>query len=546
MKKSFNAIASRLRGSILLLLLIGISGCASSSRDEIQPPNVLFIICDDLNDSVEGFGGHPQAKTPNIDALARSGVRFVNAHSNNPVCGPSRASLWNGLYSHTTGYYGFNQNENTWRDNPVMKNSSTLFEHFYKHGYDVLGTGKIFHINQHTQELFKYQDGRQAFGENVNQGPWAWNGKNLITHTSMPSPFNRSPFESIAPLSDIPEAVASQEQNIPGYRGWYDKGKPFHYVNEKDRDLMSDEISAAWAIEKLQEDFQNPFLMAVGFMRPHCPWIAPKKYFDMFPLDSIELPPYLENDLEDCGSPIRDLKEEKSTVYTRFERLREAYPEDEGWKRFVQGYLACVAFADDQVGKVLKALEESPHKNKTIVVFVGDHGFHMGEKDLLFKRTVWEESTRIPMVIGAPGISKENTSCATPVSLIDCYPTLVDLCGLPENPNEGGNGVPLDGYSLKPLLMNPEKGVWEGPDVALSSIFGPVPVDIGEPGKIENQHFTLRSANWRYVRYSNGEEELYNHRTDPQEWNNAAGLKEYVEVQEKLNQQFNSLIKNNR
>ncbi len=532
-----------MKNPLILFFLSLLTACVNSSPEEKQPPNVLFIIVDDLNDSVEGFGGHPQAKTPNIDALARSGVRFLNAHSNNPVCGPSRASLWNGLYPHTTGYYGYNQNENTWRDNPVMENSITLFEHFYKQGYDVLGTGKIFHINQHTQELFRYQDDGEAFGENVNQGPWAWNGKNLITHPSMRAPFNLSPFESVAPLSDVPEGPSNPDMEIPGYKGWYDKGKPFRYENEKDRDLMSDEISAAWAVEKLKEEFDHPFLMAVGFMRPHCPWIAPKKYFDMFPLDSIELPPYLENDLEDCGSSMKELKNEGSAPVTRFERLQKAYPGDEGWKRWVQGYLACVAFTDAQVGKVLNALDDSNYKNNTIVVFVSDHGFHMGEKDLLFKRTVWEESTRIPMVIRAPGISKANSTCATPVSLIDCYPSLVDLCGLPENPNQNGNGVSLDGFSLRPLLINPGKGEWEGPDVALSAIYGTVPVEIGEPGKIENQHFTLRSADWRYVQYSNGDEELYNHKTDPQEWENAAGILENSKEQMRFKKELNFYLK---
>jgi arylsulfatase A-like enzyme len=300
---------------------------------------------------------------------------------------------------------------------------------------------------------------------------------------------------------------------------------------------MTDERSAKWACEQLAAKHNKPFFITVGFMRPHCPWVVPQRYFDMFPLDEIEFPPYLADDLEDCGQFIRQMKG-KSSWYTRLERLREAYPDQEGWKRWIRGYLASVAFVDDQLGTVLDALTSSGHAGNTIVIFTSDHGFHMGEKDLLIKKTVWEESTRVPLMIRAPAVAKPGQQCDQPVSLVDLYPTLIDLCDLPDEPNRNGNGRALDGHSLRPLLADPVGGTWCGPSVALSVIEGGEPVEIGEIAPVNRQHFTVRSRHWRYCLWANGEEELYDHRTDPHEWHNVAANREHakmkVELREKL------------
>ena len=507
-------------------------------------PNVLFIICDDLNDTVEGMGGHPQARTPNIDRLMRSGVRFTNAHCADPVCGPSRASLWTGLYPHTTGVYGHDQNNYTWRDSPVLKNAVTMFEHFEANGYETYATGKIFHNNHHTVPLFRKRGRYDRFGVNASFGPYPWDGKARygfnVPHPSMKRPWGINGFEVFVPLSDVPHVPADSEQGTPGFDGWIDHGRPFRYEGPDDRALMTDERSAEWACQRLAETHDKPFFITVGFMRPHCPWVVPQEYFDMFPLDEIQFPPYLENDLEDCGRFIRQIKQ-KSSWYTRLERLREAYPGQEGWKRWIRGYLASVAFVDGQLGKVLDAVDESDYARNTIIVFTSDHGFHMGEKDLLIKKTVWEESTRVPLIIHAPGVAQGGRESEHPVSLVDLYPTLVDLCGLPPDPNCDGNDRPLDGHSLRPLLLDPAKGAWDGPPVALSVIEGGQPVAIGEIPPVDRQHFTVRSQHWRYCLWAGGEEELYDHRADPHEWHNLAGDREHVKVKQELREELRKL-----
>ena len=498
---------------------------ASASR-----PNVLFIVCDDLNDTVEGMGGHPQARTPNISRLIRSGVRFTNAHSAAPICGPSRASLWSGLYPHTTGLYGYDQNKYTWRDSPVLKNAVTVFEHFTAHGYRVYATGKIFHDNHHTVALFRRKDEYDRFGIPFSYGPFPWDGvsKTLLKvgHPSMKAPWGGNEFETFVPLSDVPVVKSDPARGLPGFAGWRDRRQPFRYVGPGDRDLMSDEKSAAWVRDRLREKHERPFFLTLGLVRPHCPWVVPDRFFDLFPLEDITLPPYLKNDLDDCGPFIKSMKTD-DPWYTRLERLREAYSGDRGWKRWIRGYLASVAFADEQLGIVLDALAASPYKENTIVVFTSDHGFHMGEKQLLTKKTVWEESTRVPLIVRAPGVTPADRECGHPVSLIDLYPTLVDLCNLPNDPNKNGNGTPLDGHSLRPFLEKPDNGKWDGPVVALSVIDGNIPVEVGGIAPKDQQHFTVRSRHWRYCLWSGGEEELYDHRDDPHEWHNLADRPEH-------------------
>ncbi len=537
------------------LILAGIPGI--SCRDQTiqtEQPNVLFIICDDLNDSVEGMGGHPQAKTPNLSRLAHEGIRFTNAHSADPICGPSRASFLTGIYPHHSGLYGHNQNQNAWHNNPVLKNCKPVFEHFADNGYLIFGAGKLFHNNHNTQALFNRPDSLGEFGNGMEYGPFAWTGvksdniyQDLPAHPDIPGLFGDWGFSSFASLDNVPVIPADPDRNIPGYSGWYlanyPDGKPFRYVDENNRDPMPDEMTADFAIEKLQEDHDRPFFLTVGLIRPHSPWHAPKKYFDMFPLDRIENPPYLENDLQDCA-PELWFQPGGEKVH-RFHRLLQSYEGEEGWKRFIQGYLACVAFADAQVGRILDALEESKYADNTIVVFTSDHGYHMGEKDQLFKRTVWEESTRVPMIFRLPGNTNAGQECNHPVGLIDIYPTLTDLCGLSGNTVRKSGGIPLDGHSLRPFLEDPIEGSWEGPEVALSCIQGGIPVALNEPGKLEDQQFTVRSRDWRYVLTRTGAEELYDHRSDPNEWHNLADDPEFSAVKASLKNQLSRMTGRN-
>lgn len=510
------------------------SGCAVMEGFKMGGrgrPNVLFIICDDLNDSIAGMGGHPQAKTPNINRLMRKGVRFVNAQCNDPLCAPSRASMLSGLYPHTTGYLEFYH----WRKNAVLGDCVSLMEHFRNEGYGVYCTGKLFH-NQH-EDYENYTE----YGYEANFGPFPWDGvdrtpadwqegkavtDNWKEHPQMQFIFKghesiRTHWEqTFGALSNVPDWPADPEKGIPGYKGWRLYNRPFRYVSADDRDLVPDELYAQYATEVLQREHDKPLFLGVGFCRPHTPLYAPKEYFDMFPLESIQLPPYKADDLEDCAEA---LKKFQPYGFERYQLMIDAGGE-EMWKRWIQAYLACVAFVDDQVGKVLAALEKSPYAKNTIVIVTSDHGFHMGEKDYLFKDSAWEESCRIPLVVYAPGVSQPGTECEHPVSLIDLYPTLIDLCGLDKNPNAGTNGYPLDGYSIRPFLHDPYRGRWRGPAVALSMI--------GGWGRALN--FSVRSRDWRYVLCENGEEELYDHRKDPHEWTNLAQDTRFTDVKNSL------------
>jgi arylsulfatase A-like enzyme len=530
--------------SLIFLFLIPLTGLSCQERpDGMEQPNVLFIFCDDLNDSVEGFGGHPQARTPNLDELAGEGIRFTNAHSADPICGPSRASFLTGIYPHNSGLYGYNQNQNAWHNNPVLKNCKPIFEYFADHGYLIFGAGKLFHNNHHTQPLFNRPDSAGEFGPGMEYGPFAWTGNlseniynDLVAHPAIPTIFGKSAFTSFASLDDVPVVLPDASRHIPGYSGWYladyPNGKPFRYQNQDNRDPMPDELTSDFAISKLQEEHDKPFLLTVGIIRPHSPWHAPREYFDMFPLDSMVPPPYLENDLDDCA-------EELHYQYYwpkehRFLKLLEAYEGDEGWRRFVQAYLACVAFADEQIGRILNVLDNSRYAENTIVIVTSDHGYHMGEKNQLFKHTVWEESTRVPMIFRLPDRENAGLACDHPVGLIDLYPTLLDLCGISGNTMRNESGHPLDGHSLRPFLEDPVDGSWDGPSVALSCIDAGIPVERNKPGLIGDQQFTVRSRHWRYVLTRTGAEELYDHRNDPNEWHNLAKNPAFNEIREEL------------
>ncbi|MBM3744397.1 MAG: sulfatase [Acidobacteria bacterium] len=488
-------------------------------------PNVLFIACDDLNDSVEGMGGHAQARTPHIHRLMERGVQFTNAHNNQPWCAPSRASLWSGLYPFTSRYHGSGH----WRKHPVLGRAVTLMEHLGKSGYGVYGTGKLFHNGHEPKDLYT------QYGHDPDFGPWPWDGKERREHPSLACLFETAyyknlpllhetpPYQTWGPLSDVPAFKADPAKGAPGYRGWWLYQRPFRYVSEQDREPMPDEACAEWAAEVLSRRHERPFFLGVGFSRPHIPLYAPKKYFDMFPPDRIQLPPYLSNDVDDCARALL-LADPKGLE--KF-RLLHAAGGEIMWKRWIQAYLACVTFVDDQVGKVLDALERSPHARNTIVILTSDHGFHMGEKDYIFKNSLWEESTRVPLVIDAPELRRRGARCDHPVSLIDMYPTIADLCGLPADPNARGNGYRLDGYSIRPFLDDPHSGSWSGPSVAVTQL-----------GAGERAHYSIRGRQWRYTLCANGEEELYDHAADPNEWTNLAPDPKFAAVKADLKREL--------
>lgn len=503
------------------LSLAGTAPLIAGPSPQTAKPNVLFVYADDLN--TEGVHDLAPSITPNLDRLRKESVSFSNALCAVPLCGPSRACILTGLRASTTGWYGFGQNPEIgkgwkdWSERPVIKDAVKLPQHFAQNGYQVYGTGKIAHAYHKDAWLFDNVDGKNRYAFSpVTQGPTPKGGKK-------PS-FTPEPIRTVgrwfAPLSQVPEG------------GWWVFNTPFRYVNEEDRDLMSDEKSANFAVDVLKESHDKPFFLAVGFCKPHEPLVAPQKYFDLMKKVDFKMPPYLPNDLADCAKILHG-NTLNERVFKAIQESGEGY-----YKEYVRAYLACVAFMDDQLGKVLDALQKSPYADNTIIVFCGDNGFHLGEKDMCEKTTPWAESTRIPLVIHVPGMKDGGDVCKHPVSLVDLYPTLIDYCRLPKNPNEKGSGIPLDGFSLRPFLENPLQSKWDGPDVAVSAVMGRPTAeqkqDCMVPAKKEDQHFTACADRYLYILCSDGEEELYDHEADPHEWTNLASNPEYNSIKANL------------
>ncbi|MEM9365295.1 MAG: sulfatase [Planctomycetota bacterium] len=526
-----------LSGLLILLTLLG--GKAVLAAEERL--NVLFIIVDDLNDMPLHPAGKPFVPTPNFDRLAARGVSFTNAHCNDPICAPSRSSMLTGLYPQTSSLYWFED----YRQNAILSRSVTLTEHLTANGYDVFSVGKIYHGNQDPKGFFAGK------GPGGNIGPWPWDGTPKNRRGFIPHPQQLYFYaddadpdmdyqweHTFGPLTRVPDYPADPKDGIPGYRGWRLSGQPWRYVSDDDRDAMPDEANAAWAANVLKETHEKPFVLFTGFSRTHTPLYAPQEYFDMFPLDQIKVPKcYLEGDLADCAP---SLANQSLYAFRRYQMLFKHEAQPDLYKQWLQAYMACVAFIDDQVGTVLDALEASPHADNTVVILTSDHGFHVGGKEAIYKQTLWDSGTRIPFIVTGVDGMPEGVTCEKPISLIDVYPTFIDLCGLPENPHQGRSGYALDGHSIKPLIIDPN-GSWSGPDVAITAL----------PGKDHSQHrehvgtlyphFSVRSREFRYSLTSDGQEELYRYSSDPYEFENLAGKTEFASIQDSLHNQLVSL-----
>jgi len=502
------------------------AGYAKPVAGQRRKPNVVMIVCDDLNDYVAGMAGHPQAQTPHIARLAQSGVAFKRAYSNNPICAPSRSSFLTGIYPHTSKNLFWDK----WHQNPVLKNSKTLMEHFADNGYHVAGSGKLMH--HHLPSVwseYKYK---------ADYGPFVYDGKNRVAHPSVPQPFNAiGPVDgSYAPLSDIPYGP-NGNSNKGWIYGTWGKTEKFKYVDEDNRDPTPDERNAAWAANRIAEfakqENSKPFFLGVGFIRPHTPLHVPKRFFDMFPMDSVKTPVIRPNDADDTH--YKDVFDSNQKGLKYFRLLKESYPNlESALKAFTQAYLASVAAVDECVGRVIEAVDNSPFKNNTIILVTSDHGWNMGEKDYLFKNSLWEESTRVPLIIRAPGVALPGGIAEHPVSLIDIYPTLIDLCGLKGDTRKNNKGANLDGHSLRPFLKDPKSQTWNGPQAALTMIYAGNPTG-NDPAK---QHWSVRTRSWRYILYNNGAEELYDHNTDPYEWTNLAADTRYTKLKANLKAQL--------
>jgi arylsulfatase A-like enzyme len=412
-------------------------------------PNVLFIAIDDLNDWVGCLGGHPQVKTPHMDRLARRGVLFTNAHCQAPLCNPSRTSLLTGRRPSSTGVYALNP---WFRTAAPLKDLVTLPQYLAVHGYQTLTTGKVYH------DAYPPPAERETGKEFTVWGYHGAGGRPRPAQKFVHTPDN-------IPLMDWGVFPAKDEE-------------------------QDDWKVADWAVARLKSPPKQPFFLACGFRRPHVPCYATQKWFDLYPEGTLVMPSVKRDDRDDVP---------RFAWYLHWklpEPRLKWLQENHQWRPLVRAYLASTSFVDSQVGRVLDALDASGLADRTVIALWSDHGWHLGEKGITGKNTLWERSTRVPLIVAGPGIAKG--TCHQPAELLDLYPTLAELCGLPVKAD-------LEGHSLVPQLKDVRA---PRPWPAITT-HGP------------NNH-GVRSEHWRYIRYADGSEELYDHRSDPNEWTNLA------------------------
>ena len=438
-----------------ITLLSARSACAAPQPD--NPMNVLLLIVDDLNtwllEDPTRYSGKVVA--PNIQRLAKEGVLFHNAYTASPVCSPSRTAFLSGVAPWKSGV---SRNGVRVGDSKPLQEVPSLFKTFQDQGYWIAKFGKVSH---------GYDTGVK-YDASMNH--------------------KRTPPPPGAPLNGIARSAGGKLTE----RDWG--------ATHLDEDEMSDKRLADSAIDALQRDHAKPFFIACGLFHPHYPWYVPQKYLDMYPLDEIELPPIKADDLNDIpayGQRLVNLG------------WNEKVKDNGLVKEAIRGYLASVTFSDAHMGRVLKALDESPHRENTIVILISDHGFHLGEKQNWTKGTLWEEATDSVMMWRVPGVTQPNQICTRPVSLLDIYPTLVELNSI-EKPDH------LDGHSLLPLLKD-------------------VRAPRSQPAiTVYDGHMSVRTEAARFIRYWDGTTELYDRNSDPHEWNNQTSNPEFAALKAEL------------
>lgn len=483
--------------STIALLLLVMSCKSNKPIEENQPqkqPNVLFISIDDLNDWTGSLGGNKQVITPNLDKLADQSTQFTNAHASMAVCVASRNSVLSGLHPSTTGWYALVEDHDAMVASyeNIMGDKQMLPALFKSNGYATYSAGKIFH-----KGATDYPFLMDALWDDV-----------LPDYKEKLRPIDYERGEGYGGYKFYP--FPKEGSQLKRFYG--DKLKDNHSLcggplDEEDmpEGKMYDEFIADYAIDRLKEDHTKPFFLSVGFVRPHVPYTAPRKYFDMYDRNKVKIPVVPSDEMNDI--PLIG----KAIAYNYGVSNMGDYQAvtgmgDDYWRHLVHSYLACVTFVDDQVGRVIKALEDSKYADNTIIVLWSDHGQSLGEKMNFRKMSLWEGSTKVPLYILTPETKMNGKACSKPVSLLDLYPTLVDLCNLPKQEH-------LEGRSLKKLIENPE-------------IDWPYPVVTSWRYK----NYAIRSQDFRYIQYRDGTEELYDHRNDPGEHTNLASNGMYSTV----------------
>jgi arylsulfatase A-like enzyme len=478
--------------TLIACLFIGASSL--STAEAAKKHNVLFIIADDLNTSI-GCYGHPMVKTPNIDKLAARGVRFDSAYCQFPLCGPSRNCLLTGLHPNSTGILA---NAQIFRQ--TIPSHVSLPQAFRLDGYFASRTGKLYHYNVPT-----------SIGTNGHDDPASWEVE------TNPAGVDR--------LDEEPLIYSLTLGQFGGTLSWHASDQP----DEKHTDGL-EAADAEWILERCAKHPEKPFFEAVGFFRPHTPYVSPKAYFDMYPVDKIPLVQGVAEDQKDIPkAALMSYKKEQNKLTDDLRRQAK------------QAYFASISFMDAQLGKVINALDRLGLSENTIIVFTSDHGYHLGEHGLWQKQSLFEESTRVPLIIAGPGVAKPGTVAKTPVGLIDLYPTLTELCGVKVP-------VTIQGQSLVPILKDVNE---KGRGWAISQVvrgggikrFG-ASAAVGDNG---NRFFgyTLRTPRWRYTEWDEGKQgrELYDHDIDPKEITNLAEEAAQAETVKELSAQLREAAK---
>jgi arylsulfatase A-like enzyme len=440
-----------LRLCLFLFIASALPAAAAAPR-----PNVLLMIADDLAATLGAYG-YPQARTPHLDALAQRGVRFDRAYTQFPHCNPTRASMLSGLRPNSTGVTL--NSDNLYKNVPGVV---TLPTHFRQHGYATARCGKIFHLG--------VPSGLESMDD-----PRAWD-------------FG-TPFKDERPYPP------KRDSAVPVKTG-KKEGLPWEEATCADDDLVDGGFARAAVAWLERRDPAKPFFLAVGFHRPHLPFVAPAKYFDLYPFDQITLPVEPADDVADIPLPARNEAVPQYAMTATPEQRRAA----------IRAYLATVSYMDAQAGRVFAALERLGVAQNTIIVFTGDHGWHLGEHGLWHKRSLFEESARVPFIVYAPGARGNGRASPSLVEMLDVYPTLCDLAGVPAP-------AVLQGLSLRPVLADPQAKIH---DAAFTQARrGP---------KAEIWGRSVRTARWRCTEWNEGRDglELYDHDADPREYRNLA------------------------
>lgn len=454
------------------LALVALLACALSTYAQAQPPryNVLFISADDLNNDL-GCYGHSMVKSPNIDRLAKQGIRFDRAYCQFPLCSPSRVSLMTGLRPDRTKIFDLATDFRKFHPDLV-----TLPQLFQRHGYAAVRVGKIYHYGNPGQ-----------IGTSGLDDPKSWH---RVINPRGRDKVEEKLIHNATPKRGLGSALA------------------WHAADGFD-DEQTDGMVATETIKLLEEHKDKPFFIAAGFYRPHCPYVAPKKYFALYPLEQIKLPTVPPN----ASTP------PKAALFTEPSNWNVS---EEDQKKSIQAYYATITFMDAQVGRILDALDRLKLADNTIVVFWSDHGYLLGQHNgQWMKLMLFEDSARVPLIISVPGQKNRGAGSPRTVELLDLYPTLADLCSLPAPAH-------LQGKSLRPLIENPT-APWDRPAFTQTRRGGP------------RNNFTgrsIRTEQFRYSEWDDGKKgvELYDHQKDPGEHFNLADSPEHAQTVTHLRQ----------